>query len=166
MLEAQYEAGEIWVGKHADVGAHLAVKSVRGDKVLWVDSFGLHDGPFASLRELVRTQGRCLRQGAVGCWIVCDPSFSYRNAIYHQVRTIDKLVVRELSALVPRLRHVVERSDPMLAIYPGCAYPRTQVPGVADTHAPLGTGVSSYRLASHHPHALERTQRARLAGGR
>jgi hypothetical protein len=76
MLEAQYEAGEIWVGKHADVGAHLAVKSVRGDKVLWVDSFGLHDGPFASLRELVRTQARCLslrtceerarRQGAVG----------------------------------------------------------------------------------------------------
>jgi len=53
-LEAQYEAGEIWVGKQADVGAHISVSSVRGDKVLWVDKFGLHDGPFAALRELVR----------------------------------------------------------------------------------------------------------------
>ena len=38
---------------------------------------------------------------------------------WRQVRTVDKLVVRELSNLVPRLRHVAERSDPMLAIYPG-----------------------------------------------
>lgn len=53
-LESQYQAGEIWVGKQADVGAHISVSSVRGDRVLWVDKFGLHDGPFASLRELVR----------------------------------------------------------------------------------------------------------------
>jgi hypothetical protein len=52
-LESQYEAGEIWVGKQADVGAQISVSSVRGDRVLWVDKFGLHDGPFASLRELV-----------------------------------------------------------------------------------------------------------------
>ena len=32
-LEAQYEAGEIWVGKEADVGAQISVGSVRGDKV-------------------------------------------------------------------------------------------------------------------------------------
>ena len=31
-----YEQSEIWVGKQADVGAHLSVPSVRGDKVLWM----------------------------------------------------------------------------------------------------------------------------------
>lgn len=88
-LESQYESGEIWVGKEADLGAQISVKSVRGDRVLWVDRPALLDGPFAALRELVRT--------------------------------LDKLVVKELAARVPRLRQVAERSDPMLAIYPGCA---------------------------------------------
>jgi hypothetical protein len=37
-------AGEIWVGKEADIGAQIAVSSVRGDKVLWVDKEGLHNG--------------------------------------------------------------------------------------------------------------------------
>lgn len=31
-----YEASEIWLGKEADVGAHLTVPSVRGDRVLWM----------------------------------------------------------------------------------------------------------------------------------
>lgn len=37
----QYEQSEIWVGKEADVGAHIQVPSVRGDKVLWM--CGGHD---------------------------------------------------------------------------------------------------------------------------
>lgn len=31
-----FESAEIWVGKGADVGAHLTVPSIRGDKVLWL----------------------------------------------------------------------------------------------------------------------------------
>eukprot|EP01031_Cornospumella_fuschlensis_P035892 gene35892-43533_t len=31
-----YEESEIWVGKGADVGAHLSVPNIRGDKVLWL----------------------------------------------------------------------------------------------------------------------------------
>jgi hypothetical protein len=31
-----YDQAEIWVGKKADIGAHLTVPSVRGDRVLWV----------------------------------------------------------------------------------------------------------------------------------
>ena len=37
-----YEQSEIWVGKKADVGAHLQVPSVRGDRVLWM--CGGHQG--------------------------------------------------------------------------------------------------------------------------
>ena len=86
-LEAQYEKGEIWVGKEADIGAQIAVSSVRGDKVLWVDKDGLHNGPFSAFRELTKS--------------------------------IDKFVVKELGSRVHRLRNATERSDPMLAIYPG-----------------------------------------------
>ncbi|RYH24742.1 2OG-Fe(II) oxygenase, partial [archaeon] len=31
-----YEESEIWVGKGADIGAHLSVPNIRGDKVLWL----------------------------------------------------------------------------------------------------------------------------------
>jgi hypothetical protein len=32
LFREQYEQSEIWVGKQADLGAHLQVPSVRGDK--------------------------------------------------------------------------------------------------------------------------------------
>lgn len=36
LLRHFYEQSEIWVGKKADIGAHLSVPSIRGDRVLWV----------------------------------------------------------------------------------------------------------------------------------
>ena len=32
-LEHHYKASEIWVGKNSDIGAHITVPRVRGDKV-------------------------------------------------------------------------------------------------------------------------------------
>eukprot|EP00981_Chlorochromonas_danica_P014445 scaffold8015_cov165-Ochromonas_danica.AAC.3 len=36
LFSESFEQAEIWVGKQADVGAHLTVPSIRGDKVLWL----------------------------------------------------------------------------------------------------------------------------------
>ena len=48
-----YTDGEIWLGKH-DAGAQIAVKSVRGDRVFWMDPATADGGHFDAMRSMLR----------------------------------------------------------------------------------------------------------------
>lgn len=48
-----YTDGEIWLGKH-DAGAQIAVKSVRGDRVFWMDPATADGGRFDAMRSMLR----------------------------------------------------------------------------------------------------------------
>jgi hypoxia-inducible factor (prolyl hydroxylase) len=48
-----YTDGEIWLGKK-DAGAQIAVKSVRGDRVFWMDQPTVNGGNFSAMREMLR----------------------------------------------------------------------------------------------------------------
>lgn len=48
-----YTDGEIWLGKH-DAGAQIAVKSVRGDRVFWMDPATADGGDFDAMRSMLR----------------------------------------------------------------------------------------------------------------
>lgn len=46
VMADNYEAGEIWVGKDADVGAQIRKAGVRGDVVLWMGQDALNAKQF------------------------------------------------------------------------------------------------------------------------
>ena len=48
-----YTDGEIWLGKH-DAGAQIAVKSVRGDRVFWMNPATADGGNFDAMRSMLR----------------------------------------------------------------------------------------------------------------
>mmetsp|Transcript_9437 Transcript_9437/g.38226 ORF Transcript_9437/g.38226 Transcript_9437/m.38226 type:complete len:588 (+) Transcript_9437:57-1820(+) len=85
-----YTDGEIWLGKN-DAGAQIAVKSVRGDRVFWMDQATL-DGPGARF-----------------------------DAMRSMLVAIDELVLDHLARACPRrLGGLADRTHAMLAEYPGC----------------------------------------------
>ena len=47
-----YTDGEIWLGK-GDAGAQISVKSVRGDRVFWMDPDSVEAGRFRVLGEMM-----------------------------------------------------------------------------------------------------------------
>eukprot|EP00798_Chlamydomonas_sp_ICE-L_P001757 gene1757-33169_t len=100
VAEPMYEAGEIWVGKGAEVGAQIAVQDVRGDKVLWLEKEALAATAF------VRDGKRF--------------SCNYRP-LAMVLKSIDELIMESLPKLVPELKGLAAggRSDAMMAIYPG-----------------------------------------------
>ena len=46
VMNSNYEAGEIWVGRSADVGAQIKKSNVRGDVVLWLGKEALNAKEF------------------------------------------------------------------------------------------------------------------------
>ena len=52
-LTGRYEDSEIWVGKEAGVGAQLTVKSVRGDRVLWLADNDVEAGGHGAVAQLI-----------------------------------------------------------------------------------------------------------------
>lgn len=117
IFSSKYEQSEIWVGKQADIGAQLSVPSVRGDKVLWM--CGGHRSHAASAPEGVT---RTVRQaGEVEpCRLDIKASAPIRifSGIKELMAAVD-LLVYDLRAKVPKLAGLYERSDAMLALYPG-----------------------------------------------
>ena len=110
-----YEQSEIWVGKQADIGAHVAVPSVRGDKVLWMCGGHLHRASPEGLTRTVKTHGEI-----EPCRLDVKAKAPIRRfaAMKELIISIDKLVF-ELKEKCPTLSGLYERSDAMLTIYPG-----------------------------------------------
>jgi Rps23 Pro-64 3,4-dihydroxylase Tpa1-like proline 4-hydroxylase len=108
-----YENSEIWVGKQADVGAHIQVPSVRGDKVLWM--CGGHRAAPEGVTRHVKTKGEI-----EPCKLDVKAKAPMRKfaAMKELITAIDKLV-DELKLNVDSLSGIYERSDAMLANYPG-----------------------------------------------
>ena len=114
LFKQHYEQSEIWVGKAADVGAHLQVPSVRGDKVLWI--CGAHNGaPEGQQSRVVKTTGEL-----EPCKMEVKAASHLRKfaGLKEVVAAVDAFM-DELKLQVPHLSGVYERSDAMLAIYPG-----------------------------------------------
>ena len=114
LFQEFYEESEIWVGKQADVGAHLSVPSVRGDKVLWM--CGAHRGmaPEGVTRH-VKTKGEL-----EPCKLKVKAHAPMRkfSALKELVSACDGLI-DDMKSKVESLKGIYERSDAMLAVYPG-----------------------------------------------
>eukprot|EP01038_Epipyxis_sp_PR26KG_P009498 gene9498-12795_t len=115
LFQKYYEQSEIWVGKQADLGAHLKVPSVRGDRVLWLCG-GHNTAPESQgVTRVIKTIGEI-----EPCKLEVKASAPIRRfaAIKELVAASDKLV-EELKLKVEKLSGIFERSDAMLANYPG-----------------------------------------------
>ncbi len=112
LFKEHYEQSEIWVGKRADVGAHLSVPSVRGDKVLWM--CGAHNAP-EGVSRVVKTKGEI-----EPCKLEIKAQSAIKNFIglKELVHTVDNFI-DHLKPNVANLSGIYERSDAMLAVYPG-----------------------------------------------
>lgn len=115
LFDAHYEQSEIWVGKQADVGTLLSVPSVRGDKVIWMCGGHNHKISPEGVSRMVKTKGEI-----EPCKMEAKARAPMRKfaALKEIVVACDKLM-EELKKKVDRLRGVYERSDVMLANYPG-----------------------------------------------
>jgi hypothetical protein len=130
-VSAHYEASEIWVGKEAGLGAQIAVPDVRGDKVMWMCGGHASSGPstmYESAGEQPRTRGAlepCDRKvknkltSAGGASRVSTSVMSKFASIRQLIKHVDQLVFDQLKGRVGKLTRVIERSDAMLAVYPG-----------------------------------------------
>lgn len=114
LFTEHYEQSEIWVGKQADVGTLLSVPSVRGDKVIWMCG-GHKGGAPEGMTRVVRTAGEI-----EPCRLEAKARAPMRkfSALKELVSCCDKLM-GELKKTVKSVEGVRERSDAMLANYPG-----------------------------------------------
>lgn len=113
LLQDYYEQSEIWVGKKADIGAHLSVPNIRGDRVLFM--CGGNNGSPEGVSRKVTTIGEI-----EPCKLNIKAVSPIRRfiALRELISACDKLV-DEMKLHVKELSGVYERSDAMLAIYPG-----------------------------------------------
>eukprot|EP00945_MAST-04E_sp_MAST-4E-sp1_P005916 g5916.t1 len=120
-LEPYFEKSEIWVGKSNEVGAHVTVPSVRGDKVLWM--CGGHKNQntqqFDSAGVQPQTRGDVApcKPALQALAMKGELPLSKFLALKSTMKAIDKLVFEKLSRKVPYLNGISERSDCMLANY-------------------------------------------------
>jgi hypothetical protein len=115
LFDDHYEQSEIWVGKQADVGTLLSVPSVRGDKVIWMCGGHNHKLAVEGESRSVKTKGEI-----EPCKMEAKARAPMRKftALKEIVASCDKLM-EEMKKKVKRLGGVYERSDVMLANYPG-----------------------------------------------
>lgn len=108
-----YEQSEIWIGKQADLGAQISVPSVRGDKVLWM--CGAHTAAPEGMSRVIKTHGE-----VEPCKLEIKAAAPIRkfHGIKELLNACDKLM-EEMKPRVKALNGIYERSDAMLAIYPG-----------------------------------------------
>lgn len=141
-----YDQAEIWVGKKADVGAHLTVPSVRGDRVLWVcgghnvlnSDQGENDSGDEEDKNYLKKgykpnhyapEGGSRIIKTIGdiepCKLEVKASAPIRKftALKDAITSIDKLVeefkLYKDNTYQNHLETIYERSDGMLSIYPG-----------------------------------------------
>jgi hypothetical protein len=120
-LEPYFEKSEIWVGKSNEVGAHVTVPSVRGDKVLWM--CGGHKNErtkqFDSAGVQPQTRGDVApcKPALAALAFKGQMALGHFPALKRTMKAIDKLVFDKLSRKVPSLSGITERSDVMVANY-------------------------------------------------
>ena len=115
-LQPHFEASEIFVGKESEIGAHISVPSVRGDKVLWMCGGHQNENSrqFDSAGIQPKTRGNVEP---------CQPKIktalpmSRFESLKTLMKSIDQLVFEKLKKKVKTLNGVSERSDCMLAKY-------------------------------------------------
>ena len=109
-----YEQSEVWVGARADVGTLLSVPSVRGDKVIWMCG-GHKAGAPEGVTRIIKTAGEI-----EPCRLEAKARAPMRKfgALKELVASCDRLM-DELKLVVPDVSGVYDRSDAMLANYPG-----------------------------------------------
>jgi Rps23 Pro-64 3,4-dihydroxylase Tpa1-like proline 4-hydroxylase len=115
-LQPHFEASEIFVGKENEVGAHISVPSVRGDKVLWMCGGHRNENSrqFDSAGLQPKTRGDVAP---------CQPTIksalpmSKFVVLKEVMKSIDQLVFEKLKKKVSVLNGLSERSDCMLAKY-------------------------------------------------
>eukprot|EP01041_Mallomonas_annulata_P004085 gene4085-8124_t len=111
-----YEQSEIWVGKQADIGAQLSVPSVRGDKVLWVCG-GRHHTAVEN-RDLSRNMKTIGEVEPCKLEVKAHAPLRRFTGIKELLVACDGLM-DELKTKSPKTMGIFDRSDAMLAIYPG-----------------------------------------------
>lgn len=114
LFAEHYEQSEVWVGARADVGTLLSVPSVRGDKVIWMCG-GHKSGAPEGMTRVVKTAGEI-----EPCRLEAKARAPMRkfSALKELVAACDRLM-DELKLVVPDVSGVYDRSDAMLANYPG-----------------------------------------------
>jgi hypothetical protein len=112
-----YEQSEIWVGKRADIGAHVRVPSVRGDKVLWVCG-GHRTGGGVEQQGLSRNIDHYGQIEPCRLEVKAQAPIRQFMAMRELLHAVDKLV-DGLKAANPLLKDIYERSDAMFSIFPG-----------------------------------------------
>ncbi len=115
LFRDHYEQSEIWVGKKADVGTLLSVPSVRGDKVMWLCGGHEHRAAPEGVTRVVKTKG-----DIEPCRLQAKARAPMRkfSALKELVKACDALV-NEMKTKVKAMEGIYERSDAMLANYPG-----------------------------------------------
>lgn len=110
-----YEQSEIWVGKRADMGAHIRVPSVRGDQVLWVCGGHKTGSGVEGMTRTIDHYGtiepcklEVKAQAPIRCFV----------AMRELLLAVDTLM-DGLKAANPLLQGIYERSDAMFSIFPG-----------------------------------------------
>jgi len=105
-----YTPGEIWLGK-ADAGAQISVKSVRGDRVFWMDPDQIMAGRFVALASTLQ---------AIDTLVLDHMA---RDAKRSAKRATDANNEANVSTntTASRLSNLADRTHAMLAEYPGCS---------------------------------------------
>lgn len=117
LFQDHFEQSEIWVGSRADIGAQLSVPSVRGDKVLWVCGGKNH--------AAVEQTGMSRHVRGVGDFEPCKQLNVKADAPLRKFHALKELItacdgiIAELKSKASSFRNIFDRSDAMLAIYPG-----------------------------------------------
>ena len=103
-----YTPGEIWLGRD-DAGAQISVKSVRGDRVFWMDPEQIEAGRFDALASVLK---------AIDTLVLDHMARdARRNANANATKSHDD--VYEKKKVATRLAGLADRTHAMLAEYPG-----------------------------------------------
>jgi hypothetical protein len=103
-----YTPGEIWLGRN-DAGAQISVKSVRGDRVFWMDPDQIEAGRFDALASVLK---------AIDTLVLDHMARdARRDANANATKSHDD--VYEKKKVATRLAGLADRTHAMLAEYPG-----------------------------------------------
>lgn len=115
LFKSHYEQSEIWVGKRADMGAHVRVPSVRGDQVLWMCGGHQTGSAVEGVSRVIKARGEI-----EPCKLEVKASAPIRRfaGMKELVAACDKLI-DGLKEKVSPLQGIFERSDLMFSIFAG-----------------------------------------------
>ena len=104
-----YTPGEIWLGKK-NAGAQISVKSVRGDRVFWMDPEQIEAGRFVYLASTLQ---------AIDTLVLDHMARDAKRCMGDAKRMGNESGINPPTA--SRLDNLADRTHAMLAEYPGCS---------------------------------------------